>query len=226
MTTPKSISIPIAYEQFIKNYDEDTKVTTSYQLELEDEIFQSSGYGPGKKNFVDFYKRLKSDIGKSSCKISHYSDQFEKDKNYAGMIVYSVNNEFKWFNDKGKANGHRGRSFYIVVQCTDKWPELAFKEAKQGRVHDYLIKDTLGIEYNQDIVCCGGFSYHNGQMKYSSVWLNGRDQKGCKSDGNKYLSNNEKVLVDYCFEIYKSHGPGKIFELPDKIDKILYGLEN
>ncbi len=45
-------------------------------------------------------------------------------------------------------------------------------------IHHYLIKRTFGIEYDQDIVCCGGFAYHKGnkdayrKLKYSSVWLN------------------------------------------------------
>jgi hypothetical protein len=32
--------------------------------------------------------------GKPTCKISGYSDVFDEDKDYAGMIVYAVNNEF------------------------------------------------------------------------------------------------------------------------------------
>lgn len=217
----KNILIEDLFKSIEFDLYNDEVIAQSYEAEYEAEVFQGPKIGPGKKNFNQLYKRIKSELKEITCKISAYSDEFEEGKNYAGMIVYSLDDQFKWRNDKGRARGQNGRSFYIVIQCTDEWPSEVFKEAKQGRVHDYLIRNTLGIEYNQKIVCCGGFSYHDRKLKHSSVWLNGVDQKGSRTDGSKYLSDSEKVLVEYCFEKYKELGINKVFELPERIDRLL-----
>ncbi|CAG8510573.1 1646_t:CDS:1, partial [Racocetra fulgida] len=157
----------------------------------------------GKKNFKNLYKRIKSELGDITCKISYFSDNFDENKNYAGMIVYAVNGNFAWNNTGGKASGYKGRSFYVVIQCTNNWPSDVLKDVGNGQVHHHVIKSTFGFDYNQDIVCCGGFSYHNKQLKFSSLWLNGRSQEGWESDGSKYLSRPEQILVEHCFEEYK-----------------------
>lgn len=125
------------------------------------------------------------------------------------------------FIEGGKASGYKGRSFYIIIQCTDGWPEEHLKAAGQGRVHDYLLRNVLGINFDQDRIACGGFAYVNGQLKFSSIWLNSRDQSGVKSDGNKMLSDAEKTLVIYCFNEYKRHGKNHTFEIPSHIDQSL-----
>ncbi|CAG8484593.1 14283_t:CDS:2 [Dentiscutata erythropus] len=94
-----------------------------------------------------------------------------------------------------------------------------------GQVHHYLIKNTFGFDYDQDIICCGGFSYHEKQLKFSSVWLNERNQKGWESDGSKYLSGPEQILVEYCFEEYKKFGSHHIFKIPNYIEKQLINSE-
>jgi hypothetical protein len=122
------------------------------------------------------------------------------------MIVYAVNNEFSWTNEGGLLEGYNGRAFYVVIQCTNDWPDDVLRDVGNGRVHHYLIENTLGISFGQGVVCCGGFSYHDGELKFSSIWLNQNDQKGCKTDGSKYLNKAEKSLVRYCFNQYKRRG--------------------
>jgi hypothetical protein len=77
-------------------------------------------------------------------------------------------------NGSGRAKGYKGRSFYVVIQCTNNWPNEAFKRAGKVMVHDHIIKNVLGIEYDQTNkneqrrVCCGGFAYHEKKLKISS----------------------------------------------------------
>ena len=189
----------------------------------------------GKQSFEVLYRQIRTEMlnefGKITGKISLYGDKFDPNKNYAGMIVYAIDGKFKWVNTDGKANGQRGRSFYVVIQCTDNWPEEARGRAGSGLVHDYLIKYTLGIEHSQvnesgqRRVCCGGFGYCDKKLKFSSAWLNGSDQIGCKSDRLKYLSDLERVLVKYCFEEYMKNGLHHIFEIPNHIDRHLLNYE-
>lgn len=181
-------------------------------------------YGPGKKNFGQFYRRMRNVLGgKPTCKISGHSDDFDEDKDYAGMIVYAIDNEFSWTNESGSLEGYNGKALYVIIQCTDDWPDDVLRDVGNGRVHHYLIENTLGYEYGQDIVCCGGFSYHEGELKYSSIWLNARNQKGCKTNGSKYLNKVEKKLVKYCFKKYQEKGPGGVFEIPGWLDNELWG---
>jgi hypothetical protein len=49
----------------------------------------------GKKNFQGLYKKIKSELGDVTCKISNYSDNFDPNKNYAGMIVYAIDRKFR-----------------------------------------------------------------------------------------------------------------------------------
>lgn len=189
----------------------------------------------GKKDFNNFYKKIKSELssefGKATVKISLYGDIFDPNKSYAGAIIYAIDGKFKWVNNGGKAKGQRGRSFYVIIQCTDNWPEEARGRAGCGLVHDYLIKNTLGINHSDSNddgkkrVCCGGFGYRDKKLKFSSVWLNASDQLGCISDGEKYLSDFERVLVKYCFEQYMKKGLHHVFEIPEYTDKQLLGLQ-
>lgn len=215
--------VPKTYEQFVldNQLEKGQKVAESYQDQYEAEASQGPQYGPGRQNFKSLYRSVKSQLGRPSCKVSFFSDNFDSSKNYAGMIVYAVNGSFNWMNTGGRASGYKGRSFYIIVQCTNNWPSDVLRDVGQGRVHHYLIKNTLGFDYDQDLVCCGGFSYVNGSLKFSSVWLNGRNQVGCSSDGSKYLSGPEQTLVEYCFEQYKSRGRNSTFSIPDYIDRQL-----
>ena len=59
--------------------------------------------------------------------------------------------------------GREEEAFMFIIQSTDNWPEEAQGRARgQGLVHDYLIKNVLGIERGEEInnkkrICCGGF---------------------------------------------------------------------
>ncbi|CAF4199068.1 unnamed protein product [Adineta steineri] len=146
------------------------------------------------------YQCIKRKLGTVTCKISHFSDdfdEFDEEKNYAGAIISSIDGKYEWKNEAvgGKANGFKGRSFYLIIQCTDDWPESCLKAAGEGRVHDYLLKNVLGINYDQDRIACGGFAYFQGKLKFSSVWLNANDQIGAETDENEMLSEPEKDLV-------------------------------
>lgn len=121
----------------------------------------------------------------------------------------------------GKDIGRRRKSFYIIIQCTDEWPKEYYKEVGQGTVHDYLLKNVLGMDSDQKRIACGGFAYLLGQLKFSSMWLNGTDQADAPTDGSRYLSEPEKALVTYCWEEYKRHGTEHVFPIPFSIDELL-----
>ncbi|CAF4666997.1 unnamed protein product [Rotaria socialis] len=170
---------------------------------------------------------MKEEMGTVTCRISQFSDEFYSCNNYAGAIIYGIDGQFQWQNlESGQAYGYKGRSFYIIIQCTDNWPEENLKAAGQGRVQDYLLKNVLGIDYDQDRVACGGFSYVDGELKFSSVWLNARNQTGAESDGSKYLSDLEVDLVKFCFDQYKEYGASHMFELSWAIDENLLARDD
>ena len=175
----------------------------------------------GKKNFKEIYQKAVEHNGSDSCKISYFSDTYNKDSNFAGMIVYSIDGKYSWRNNAGLAKGFNGRSFYVVIQCTDEWPDEQKKDAGQGRVHDYLIKNTFGFEFQQAVVCCGGFAILKGEKKYSSVWLNKRHQKNGESDDSHYLSQYEEQLVSCCIDIWKEKGKHHIFQFPENVSQHL-----
>jgi hypothetical protein len=79
----------------------------------------------GKRNFQEIYKQIEAEMLRNSSKvtgkISYYgSDKFNPKKNYAGMIIYAIDGKFEWQNSGGQAKGHKGRSFYVIIQCTDE----------------------------------------------------------------------------------------------------------
>lgn len=121
----------------------------------------------------------------------------------------------------GLANGYAGRSFYLIIQSTNNWPTEHLKAAGQGRVHDYLLSNVLGQDFNQNRVACGGFGFVNGTLRFSSVWLNQNNQTGAESDGSKMLSVEERKLVEYCFNQYKAHGNNHVFSIPQSLDQYL-----
>ena len=123
----------------------------------------------------------------------------------------------------GKAKGYNGRSFYVAIQSTMDWPQSEQNEVGNGRVHSYLIKNVLGQNHGDHNVCCGGFAFHDGKLKYSSWWLNSNDQTGGKSDGGKNLSEGEKAIVKYVFDQWKRKGVHVVLELPSWIEKSIIG---
>jgi GTPase SAR1 family protein len=177
----------------------------------------------GKKNFASFYREMRSNLGsKPKCKISYYSDDFDPNKSYVGAIVYSVDNKFSWANKGGILRGQNGRSMYFIIQSTENWPRDILQDAHNGSLQKYLIEKNFGIDPQSSRVCCSGFSYHEGQLKFNSQWLNGIDQNHCKSDGLRSLNSSEKDLVQHYFNQYRQNGKNHLLELTNELDNKLY----
>lgn len=172
----------------------------------------------GKQNFSSLYKSMKDELyngGPVSCKISFFSDKYEDGYDYSCIMVYKINNVFEWNNIKGAAKGFKGRGIYLIFLRTDKYPDMVKREVGSGMVHHYPLKYVFDIDYDQDIICCSGFSHYKNELKFNSVWLNQRKQAGCDTDGNKKLSRGEIILAIYCFHRYSSLGPNSQFYIND-----------
>jgi hypothetical protein len=185
-------------------------------------IYQVPYLQMGKHNFNQIYKAAAQDLGhRPTIKISAYCDTYSPNRNYAGIIIYHTYGQFEWKQRPGQgvAGGFRGRAFYVLILCTDDWPESARRDAGQGRVHDYLYRQYFAMEYSYGKTCCGGFSVQNGQTCYSSVWLNmqagSQKRLAWQSDGSKNLSTHEKSLVDIAVEEWKCRGSNIVVRVPD-----------
>lgn len=77
------------------------------------------------------------------------------------------------------------------------------------------------MESDQKRIACGGFAYLFGELRFSSISLNGTDQTDGPTDGSRYLSEPEKILVTYCWDEYKKHGAQHVFPIPCSIDQLL-----
>lgn len=184
----------------------------------------------GKKHFSSMYRRVKESLAaagkdpavKISVKISHFSDRFDPNKDYAGVIIYHWEGNVKWYNGK---IGHRGQSFYVYLVCTDKFQDKEFREAGQGRVHHTAVERIMGIDFQENKACLGGFSVRKGATSYSSVWLNTKTNTSFsipwESDGSKLLSEAEKVIVDLAVSEWKARGTNKVVEIPPEMDQKL-----
>lgn len=179
----------------------------------------------GKAKWVkDIYVAGCEELGvdRLSVKVSSLSSRYNRNKNYAGLVVYHHKGKFKWRNDCGIAKGYSGRGIYILIACTDDWPTDAFKRAGQGMVHDYLYKMYFGCSYSEKKSCCGGFAIMKGKVKYSSIWLNKQSRSaprnGWTSDGDKMLSAPEIEVVDLAVEAWVRQGPGVMVEVPQSMD--------
>ena len=180
----------------------------------------------GKENFPDIYTKacIELDARPLTYKISDFSDGFNPKKNYAGLILYHHKGKHTWKNTTGVAKTHNCRSLYVLILCTDDWPTTAFKRAGQGMVHDYLYKRMFGrtARWEKGETCCGGFSIMQGELRYSSKWLNKQSNRksklSWKHDGHKELSKEEKTLVSLAVEKWKDHGPNSKGEVPKKVD--------
>ena len=140
----------------------------------------------------------------------------------SGHINENVIGVITRYNESGQASGHRGRCFYVIIKNTAYFPDE--RAVGAGRVHFYPIEQVLGSEIEKQRVLCGGFAYHNGTLKFSSIWLNQNDQIGiggsmAQTDDSKYLTDPEQVIVKYCFDQYKSHGSNITFTIPAHIER-------
>lgn len=180
----------------------------------------------GKKNFPAIYVEATKELGgRPTMKVSHFADKYDASKNYAGVIVYHNEGSFRWFNKSGIAKGYKGRAFYVIFQCTDYWPDQAFRRAGEGKVHDYLYRLLFDNDFSEKKTCCGGFAVMQGKLKYSSIWLNMQSSNQYRhkwaSDGSKMLSDGERLLVDLVFNRWKVNGTGKVIDIPDSVDSAM-----
>eukprot|EP01036_Dinobryon_divergens_P025744 gene25744-34321_t len=166
----------------------------------------------GKKDFES--KVLSRLGGKFTCKVSFFSDEFNPNARYAGIIIYHMKDALAWKN----AKGHNSRGCYVLIQNTDKWPAGSVHDrAGQGRVHDYLYQYITGEEHTSRSACCGGFAVDKGETKYSSVWLNMTTNSSCsypwESDGDKNLCAKERQIVDKAVNEWKKRGRNIVVQL-------------
>jgi len=99
-------NVPKTYEQFLleakieEQSEQGQKIAESYQAEYEAEVSQGSQYGPGRRDFREFCRRIKNSlrvsVGATTVigRISYDSDEYQPGKNYAGVIVYAIDGEF------------------------------------------------------------------------------------------------------------------------------------
>eukprot|EP00540_Astrosyne_radiata_P014791 CAMPEP_0116839550 /NCGR_PEP_ID=MMETSP0418-20121206/9833_1 /TAXON_ID=1158023 /ORGANISM="Astrosyne radiata, Strain 13vi08-1A" /LENGTH=201 /DNA_ID=CAMNT_0004469681 /DNA_START=370 /DNA_END=976 /DNA_ORIENTATION=+ len=125
-----------------------------------------------RKTLVPRAERRVGVLAKSDIKISAFSDLYDANKHFAGIIVCNHEGKFQWKNTDGVAKDYNCRAIYVLILCTDRWPANAFKRAKQGYVHDYIYFQMFGRMYDDKVSCCGGFAMMKGEIKYNSVWLN------------------------------------------------------
>lgn len=210
-----------SFEEFMKDYQVDDKVVKSYEDEFGFQVVQGPQYGPGKSNFKQICENAKrkfQSYGRDvTGRISCDSDQHYSWKNYAGAIIYAIDGEYKWENKAGDAKGRTGWSFYTIVKSTSDWPSGAI--GSYGvQVHGYLIYKALGFDLSNSSdeykITGAGFAREDGVFKVSSVSLNGSNSREGTSDGDGYLRDKEKELVEYCWDQYISYGPDRTFPIP------------
>lgn len=170
------------------------------------------------------YNAAKRELGSNplTVKISHFSDEYDPSGKYAGVIMYHWRGQFKWRNAH---LGYNGRAFYVAILDTNKWPADAFRRAGEGKVHDYIFKQTFGESFSQNTASCGGFAIVDQQLKFSSWWLNNTQSTDYSnqwsSDGSKDLSAPEQELVKFAVDEWKRHGRHHIATIPDWLDRRL-----
>jgi len=139
--------------------------------------------------------------------------------------MYSWKGQFQWYNAH---KGYKGRCLYVALLDTSKWPAEAFRRAGQGMVHDYMFKQTFGEDFQSNTASVGGFAVIDGQIRYSSIWLNTKENTSYPnkwySDGSQYLSQGEQELVSFAVQQWMNHGPHKVYEIPGWLDQRLSGL--
>jgi hypothetical protein len=68
----------------------------------------------GKKDFHSIYSEACRELGsRPTIKVSHFSDRYDHNKNFAGVIVYHNRGSFTWYNERGVAKGYKGRAIYL-----------------------------------------------------------------------------------------------------------------
>ena len=96
-----------------------------------------------------------------------------------------------------------------------------------GQMHPFVLKHHMDIDKQEQmsIICGGGFSYYEGELKFHSKWLNAGYYCGKNSpygsDGSKVMSEKEKKLTRHIFNEWKKRGNHIIIQIPDSLDREL-----
>ena len=101
----------------------------------------------GKDNFDEIYLQACHELlpAQPSIKVSFYSDDYDPNMNYAGIILYSHKGAFKWKHQYGSiASGENCRFLYVYIKCTDSWSGNDFKRAGEGMVHENVRRHSWG----------------------------------------------------------------------------------
>ena len=167
------------------------------------------------------YLAAQNALGKRpTIKISHFSDKFLPNSNFAGVVVYHFGGKFEWTNMSICDTPQNGRFAYVMVKNTSKWSSDDFRQAGRGRVHDKVFRETLGEDFATSNASCGGFAIVGGVLKFSSIWLNTSGY--CRySDGDKNLSPPEQALVRHAMQAWVRGA--NVVTIPDGLHCVLRG---
>eukprot|EP00955_Chlamydomonas_euryale_P106487 365707-Chlamydomonas_euryale.AAC.19 len=170
----------------------------------------------GKDNFFEIYRDANKQLGaRPTIKVSLLSDSYNASRNFAGIMVYSHDGEYNWYNSEGCNAGHSGRAFYVLIKDTDGW----------NGVHCNLYQELFG-PHSRHTTCCAGFSIMNSVLKYNSYCFNHTtgSMGSCRwsSDGQPSLSEDEKVLTQQAVRVWQEVGPGVVSQLSDSVHIALW----
>mmetsp|Transcript_63644 Transcript_63644/g.77845 ORF Transcript_63644/g.77845 Transcript_63644/m.77845 type:complete len:189 (-) Transcript_63644:111-677(-) len=187
----------------------------------------------GKRNFCrSHYQPICKELygGKApTMRLSHFSDRYRRGHNYAIVIMYTWRGEPEWRNSH---KGYDGRFLYVAFKDTTQWSGDRFRAAGQGRVHDAIFQDTFGEPFSDNKASCAGAAIVNGELKYSSIWLNQKTQTSAgfrykwESDGSKEMSWAEKALIDIAVDAWKRNGPSTTVTIPQSVHQRLMADPN
>jgi len=185
----------------------------------------------GKKDFnaTLYSKACRAEGSRPTLRVSELSDRYNPNKNFAGIVLWAHDGEFRWSKDKSNTN-YSGRFGYVMIKSTDDWSADDFQRAGQGMVHDKMFRTVLNCAYTDGRSAAGGFAIMHGQTKFSSIWLN--KQSGSygalnwQSDDDKNLSAGEEALVAFAIEDWKRRGPtpyGEALHISDALHNKVVG---
>ena len=160
-----------------------------------------------------------------SIKISNMSDTFTDDTSATyGGIIFWHNKERGYISSVG---GHEIHSIYVLIQNTKFWGAEHFREQGQGRVHDYLYEQVMGVSLHdtgeRNAACSSGFSivYDDDNegwcIKFSSLWLNSnltwKGIKSCGTNNSKMTNRGEACIIIGAVCQWMMWGEGSLFDL-------------
>jgi hypothetical protein len=98
----------------------------------------------GKKDFnaTLYSKACRAEGSRPTLRVSELSDRYNPNKNFAGIVLWAHDGEFRWSKDKSNTN-YSGRFGYVMIKSTDDWSADDFQRAGQGMVHDKMFRTVL-----------------------------------------------------------------------------------